>query len=310
MIHTITFNPGIDVTLRLQELKPGGVQRPDDVSEQPGGKGMNVSMALARLGVDTRAWVLLGGRRGEAWKDLASNVGFEIQAIEMTGETRQNIKVFETGLNRQTDLNLPGPSFEPEAFDHLLSGLAREVGENDLVVVAGSSLPDTPPETWVRLGKILRGNGARLVIDVSGEPLKSVEEFRPWMVKINLDEYNEWKMTDHRSLDSVVASMETHDLPHHLLLTDGGNGALGISSDGSIERVGCYEVEVQGTVGAGDAFTAGFLAAWEELDNGWRNALAWGAATAAGAVELPGTDFPTRERVLEILMKEEEKDSI
>ncbi len=309
MIHTITFNPGIDVTLRLDELRTGMVLRPSDVTEQAGGKGMNVSVALSRLQVPSKAWVLVGGPRGEKWKSLTESFEFEIETIELPGETRQNIKIFEMDHERQTDLNLMGPPFDRESFNRLLSGLTRDVKQNDFVVVAGSALPNTPAEVWTRLGKILRANDGYLVVDSSGSVLEYMAECKPWMVKINLDEFNTWKKRSYPDLDAVVEGDENLELPHHLLLTDGNRGALGISSEGTYERVRSIPVNVQGTVGAGDAFTAGFLAAWQEQQYGWRNALAWGNATAAGAVELPGTDFPSRERVLQILTHLEESDS-
>ncbi len=304
MIHTITFNPGIDLSLRLEVLRKGEVQRPEEVIEHAGGKGMNVSIALSRLEVPTRAWVFLGGTSGEKWKNLASEYPFEIVPIGLSGETRQNIKVFETESSHQTDLNLPGPRFEEEAFNHLLSGLTREVQENDFVVVAGSALPETPSESWVRLGKILRANQGRLVVDTSGRVLDALVECHPYLVKINLSEFNEWKKTHYTHLDEVIEDPINLNLPHHLVLTDGSNGSVGISTEGICERGPCYPATVQGTVGAGDAFTAGFLSAWQTQEGGWRNALAWGAATAAGAVELPGTAFPTRDRVLEILTRD------
>lgn len=303
MIHTLTLNPGIDLSLEFDELLPGEVQRPTTVREQPGGKGMNVALALTKLEVPAKAWVLLGGPMGEKWKSLAARTSADFEAIEMTGETRQNIKIFETGSGRQTDMNLPGPDFEEPAFDHLLSGLVRELKENDVVVAAGSSLPQTPVEAWVRLGKIVRGNGARLAMDTTGEVLNHLDEIQPWLVKLNLDELNDWRKTDHRSLEDLQDDVGALPRGPHFIVTDGPAGALAASRDGVRERTGSRRVEVvRGTVGAGDAFTAGFLCAWEEKEGGWRNALAWGAAVAAGAVELPGTAFPTRERVLEILL--------
>lgn len=304
MIHTLTMNPGIDLSLELNELLLGEVQRPTLATEQAGGKGMNVARALTRLQVPAKAWVLVGGPMGEKWESIASQTETPFEAVTMTGETRQNIKIFETGFGRQTDLNLPGPEFDAAAFDHLLSGLVREVKENDTVVVAGSSLPSTPMEAWMRLGKIVRGNNARLAMDTTGEVLNHLDKVQPWLVKLNLDEFNDWRKTDYRSLEDLEDDVGALPRGPHFIVTDGPEGALAASSGGDCERTGTYRVEVRGTVGAGDAFTAGFLCAWEEKEGGWRNALAWGAAVAAGAVELPGTAFPTRERVLELLLSE------
>jgi 2-dehydro-3-deoxygluconokinase len=90
-----------------------------------------------------------------------------------------------------------------------------------------------------------------------------------------------------------------------LVVTDGSEGSTGWTLEGKCFHVKPPSVAVRGTVGAGDAFTAGWLAGWIEGNEDWSRAMKWGNAVAAGAVELPGTSFPVRERVLELVREVE-----
>ena len=49
MIYTITTNPSLDYTVEA-ELLPGQINRAESEAIYPGGKGINVSLFLQRLG--------------------------------------------------------------------------------------------------------------------------------------------------------------------------------------------------------------------------------------------------------------------
>ena len=53
--------------------------------------------------------------------------------------------------------------------------------------------------------------------------------------------------------------------PSVLILTRGGEGAVGVLADGTEVRVAASRVEITDTVGAGDTFNAGVLAKLSEL---------------------------------------------
>ena len=66
MIYTVTFNPAIDYVVWLDGLRPGAVNRARRELIQFGGKGINVSVMLARLGVESTALGFLAGFTGRA----------------------------------------------------------------------------------------------------------------------------------------------------------------------------------------------------------------------------------------------------
>lgn len=302
MIHTITLNPSIDLTIRLDAIKLGEVQPLGDPLEDAGGKGMNVARALQALEVPVTAWVFLGGDRGRRWLDVARHHQAGIETIELGIETRQNIKVFEELHHRQTDFNFPGPQFEPSVGEEFFLRLRLRLRAGDIVVLAGSPLRGTPYAWWMELAEIVRSASARLVVDMAGPGLLQIAKADPWLIKINREEFNEWYGLAAVSLNEVFVSLQNREsILSHLVVTDGASGALLWTNKRQFYKLPALKVKVAGTVGAGDAFLAGWLYGWSQTEGDWENAVRWGSAASAGAVEQPGTRFAPLARVQELV---------
>jgi len=304
LIHTISLNPSIDLTVRLDRINLGQMHALAEPLEDPAGKGMNAAIALRQLKTPVVAWVFLGGERGKRWMRLAANKEVEIEPVWLNTETRQNIKVFEEEVHRQTDFNFPGSPFEEEVCRTFLKRLGDRLQTGDTVALAGSTLRGIPYSWWNDLAQTVHAHASRLVVDMSGPSLLQVAKCHPWLIKINRDEFNDWYGLAAISLNEVFTSLQSREsLTSHLVITDGPHGALLWTTQRNFMRVPGAKVLVQGTVGAGDAFLAGLLTALSEREGDWENALRWGICTSAGAVELPGTRFPERKRVLELLAR-------
>ena len=72
MIYTITTNPSLDYTVEC-DLVPGRVNRTRSEAIYPGGKGINVSVILQRLGMETMALGFAAGKT-DAVMDKLSQV--------------------------------------------------------------------------------------------------------------------------------------------------------------------------------------------------------------------------------------------
>ena len=93
MIVTLTLNPSVDRTVEVETLARGEVMRALGVRVDPGGKGINVSRALAANGLPTRAVVTVGGAEGEHLVTLQRDTGIEIVPVRIQGAIRSNITV-------------------------------------------------------------------------------------------------------------------------------------------------------------------------------------------------------------------------
>ena len=72
MIYTITFNPSIDYIVSVDHFQIGHVNRTSNEYLLPGGKGINVSIVLNNLGIESIALGFIAGFTGneirEEWK--------------------------------------------------------------------------------------------------------------------------------------------------------------------------------------------------------------------------------------------------
>ena len=59
MIATLTLNPSLDYFMRLEALNVGRLNRAKETAVRPGGKGINVSRVLKRLGVDSCFFIMI-----------------------------------------------------------------------------------------------------------------------------------------------------------------------------------------------------------------------------------------------------------
>jgi 1-phosphofructokinase len=304
VIHTITLNPSIDLTIRLERINFGEAHQLADPLEDPGGKGMNVARALEQLEMPVTSWVFLAGGRGRRWMDLAQSGQIALEPVWLEGETRQNIKIFEDGARRQTDLNFAGAEFQGEVCMEFLMRLRNRLLPGDIVIVAGSTLRGTPFSWWSDLAEVVQSKDCHLIVDMTGPGLIQIAKCNPWLIKINRDEFNDWFGLGTVSLNEMFVALQNREsLPFHLVVTDGPNGALLWTTKRHFYKVPTIKVEVRGTVGAGDAFLAGCLAGWSVAEGDWENAMRWGSAAASGAVELAGTRFPSKQRVIELLRR-------
>jgi len=64
-ILTVTLNPAIDKTMRIKGFELGKDHRFEEPLLSAGGKGLNVSRALKKLGIKNLATGFLGGPDGE-----------------------------------------------------------------------------------------------------------------------------------------------------------------------------------------------------------------------------------------------------
>ena len=93
MIYTVTLNPAIDKTVVIENFAPGTVNRIISMREDAGGKGVNVSKCLKKLGAETVAVMILAGLTGQRLKTMLNEMKIPILRISTEGENRNNLKI-------------------------------------------------------------------------------------------------------------------------------------------------------------------------------------------------------------------------
>jgi 1-phosphofructokinase len=289
MIVTLTLNPSVDRTVEVEALARGEVMRALGVRVDPGGKGINVSRALATHGRPTRAVVTVGGAEGEHLVALLRDTGIEIVPVRIQGAIRSNITVVEPD-GTTTKFNEPGAELSPDELNAVFTAVKDAVESADWLVASGSLPPGTPAGVYADLVRSLATSGICVAVDTSGPALEAVLPAGPSLVKPNRDELAE--VTGRPMLtiaDVVEAASRLRDLGAGAVLASlGEQGAVLVDDEGAIHGV-TPAVPPLSSVGAGDAMLAGFLAGGGKGADALVEALAWGAA----AVLQPGSGMPS-----------------
>jgi len=298
MIVTLTANPSLDRTLDLdRSLVPGGVHRAVGHTEEPGGKGVNVSRAISAADRPTVA--VLPARAEDPVLAQIGLLGLRHHAVHVDDLVRVNLTVTDPD-GTTTKLNLPGSPLSAQAHDRLTEVLLNEAADAGWAVLSGSLPPGVSEQWYAELTKALHAQGCRVAVDTSGEPLQAVVSGstgdRPDLLKPNAEELAEVLGLDpdrdvaHPQQAAEHARRLVGDGCTAVLVTLGADGAVLVTDEGSWHAAP-PPTTPKSTVGAGDCALAGYLLA--DLDGAapaerLRRAVAYGSAAAA----LPGSAVP------------------
>ncbi|MET9324809.1 1-phosphofructokinase [Streptomyces sp. NPDC003038] len=289
MILTVTPNPSLDRTYEVPSLDRGEVLRATGDRVDPGGKGVNVSRAVAAAGVRTTAVLPLGGAPGALLAELLGAQGVDVTAVSISGQTRSNISLAEPD-GTLTKINASGPEISPQESALLLETVRTCSGAAAWIACCGSLPRGLGPEWYADLVARAHAAGARIALDTSGPALLAALSARPDVIKPNASELAAAVGRPLSILADVVkAAEELRSLGAGAVLASlGRDGQLLVSAEGTYYGTAPVEA-VRSDVGAGDASLAGFLIAGGTGPRALASALAHGAA----AVQLPGSAMPT-----------------
>ncbi|PRX48622.1 1-phosphofructokinase [Prauserella shujinwangii] len=289
MIVTMTPNPSLDHTVEVDALRRGEVLRALRSHVEPGGKGVNVSRALAAHGRKTTAVLFTGGVEGGRLTDLLDAQGVSVREVRVAGDTRTNLTLAEPD-GTVTKLNLPGPGCGETDIEALLGAVRGACGEGtEWVAGCGSLPPRAPADTYARLVRLAHDAGVRVAVDSSDAALEHCLPAGPDLVKPNREELAACAGTAVPTLGAAVrAARLLRDRGARAVLASlGADGAVLVDEHGAVHGEAPVAAALS-SVGAGDALLAGFLAAGGTGREALATALAWGAA----ATGLPGSRMP------------------
>lgn len=291
-VVTLTPNPSIDRAIVVDALRRGEVHRAGGVRVDPGGKGVNVSRALAAQGAATLAVLPVGGPEGHLLEQLLTAARVDHAAVPVAGAVRMNVSVLEPD-GTTTKLNEPGPELSPAETEALLTATIAPAGDGAWVAGCGSLPPGAPTDFYAALVAGVRARGGLVAIDSSGPPMVAAVAARPDLVKPNHEELAEVVGHPLPTLADVRAA--ARDLVASgitiVAVSLGGDGALLVTADTVVHARATVGAPLS-TVGAGDCMLAGLL---HGLSSGTTAAaaLATGVRWGAAAVTLPGSRVPT-----------------
>ena len=301
MIYTVTLNPALDKTVEIPGMALDTVNRVTSMRTDPGGKGINVSKVIAKLGGESCAVGILGGESGRTLLAALEREGLRTHFRFVEGQTRTNLKIIDRVLHTNTDINEPGLTVSPADLDALLRDLLGMVREGDIVVLAGSLPQGAPQDTYRVWTAACREKGARVCLDADGVLLAEGLKAAPYLIKPNEDELS--RLVGHRLTDTDELIAEGRRLLKggvtRVVISLGERGALYLRGNEVLYAEG-LSVPVGSTVGAGDSVVAA-LAYADSLGMSDEDAVRLSTATGAANVMCSGTQPAEREAVEKLL---------
>lgn len=281
MIYTVTFNPALDYTVCVPDFTPGQVNRTEEELLLPGGKGINVSIVLHNLGMESTVLGFIAGFTGEEIRRQVRALGIPEQFLMLKeGMSRINVKLRS---KQETDINGGGPTIDANALEAFYAGL-EQLHCGDVLVLAGSVPAALPPEIYRDI--LLRIQDRILtVVDATGELLSNALEARPFLIKPNHHELGDLFGVSLRNKNEVIsyAKKLQERGARNVLVSMAGDGAVLLTEQGTVYEHMAPEGCVVNAVGAGDSMVAGFLREYlttQSFERAFYFGLACGSASA------------------------------
>lgn len=286
MVYTVTFNPAVDYVVHTDEIAMGGVNRTRSEEIYFGGKGINVSTVLSRLGVKSRALGFVAGFTGDAIEKGAAEKGIETDFVHLkSGFSRINMKIKSGKIGSaalpctETEINGQGPEIDEEALDLFFDKL-DDISDGDMIILAGSIPSSMPNDIYEKILERLQNKNIKAVVDATKDLLLNVLKYKPFLVKPNNHELGDiFGVTLKTRGEIAEYAQKLRDMgARNVLVSMAGDGALLLDENGTTHICGVCRGTVKNSVGAGDSMVAGFVAGLEQND--YEYALKLG--TAAG----------------------------
>lgn len=282
MIYTVTLNPSLDYIASVDNLTPGSVNRSYGEFTLPGGKGINVSVVLNNLGMDSTVLGFVAGFVGEEIRKRIALLGIRQQCIRLgEGCSRINVKLRS---EKETEINGSGPvitTADCEQFFEQLDMLQK----GDILVLAGSIPSSLSNTIYYDIMERLQNQDVKVVVDATGDLLLNVLPLHPFLIKPNHHELGElFGVTLKDKKEVVVYAKKLQEQgAQNVLVSMGADGAVLVAEDGQVYESDAPKGEVVYTVGSGDSMVAGFLygyLTYGDYEKALKMGLAAGSASA------------------------------
>ena len=268
MIYTVTFNPSLDYVVKVDDFAVGEINRTQAENIYPGGKGINVSLVLQNLGLQSVALGFTAGFSGTEIERLLQEAGCRCDFIQAgQGCSRINTKIIS---DSETALNGQGPQLSKEELQKLFAKL-QGLTQDDI---------------YEQILELLQPACTRVVVDATGDLLLKVLKYKPFLIKPNHEELGEYfgrgPLLNEEDILAAALKLQQQGA-RNVLVSRGADGAVLLDENGRQHMMPSPKGKLVNSVGAGDSMVAGFLAGYlktQDYEEALRLGVAAGSASA------------------------------
>ena len=256
MIYTCTLNPAIDLFVETDDLLPSKVNRTKSEDYQANGKGVNVSVILKKLGVQSTALGFKAGFTGAYIQDELEMMGIDTDFVEMDGVTRVNIFVHTE--DEEYKIVNRGPEVDVNKYNEMIEKI-KSLPEQSTLFVSGSVPRGVDDSIYEEIAKIAFDKKVKLILDISSKVMMDCLQYNPLLIKPNKEELAHFYDKENLTEDEVIYYGQ--DLlnrgAQHVLVSLGEDGAIFIDEK-HLLKVTSPIGKVVNTACAGDTMLAAF----------------------------------------------------
>lgn len=300
MIYTVTFNPAIDYIAEVNDLKMNEINRATSEKILAGGKGINVSVVLKNLGIDSIALGFIAGFTGQEIKRKVEEFGIKTDFVYIPDKfSRINVKLQSSVagvMSGETAINGDGPKISEKEITELMEKIEK-LKKEDFLVLAGSVSRNMKEDIYEKICTKVKEKGAKIVADATGKLLVNVLKHKPFLIKPNkeeLEEIFEDKIETNEEIILYAKKLQEMGAENVLISMD-QDGAILVTKDKKILHSKAPKGKLVNSVGAGDSMVAGFLTGYISYDD-YEKAFKMGIA--AGSASAFSENLATKEEIL------------
>lgn len=249
MIYTLTLSPSIDYYMDVPDFTVGEINRALEVRYKIGGKGINASRVLTKLGTDNIAIFVYAGDNGKKIAKSLAEEGLKTIPLQTEGESRINVKI---NSRIETAINAPSPKITKLIEKEIENELCK-LGSEDILIISGKLSGTVGYTDFYNILKDVVAKGVKLVLDISDDSFVGLLKLRPWLIKPNLDELSILTKNSEKDPFEVLHQEGVKNI----LLSKGKDGTvLKMENQAPLELAVKRVCNPKSTVGAGDALLA------------------------------------------------------
>ena len=301
-IVTITLNPAVDVSMSIKQMLAERKLRSSRPVYEAGGGGINVSRVIKIMGEESLAIYTAGGTSGELFQKLLDQEGIKQHCIHIKNRTREDLAIREDSSGQLFRVVTPGPEINVQEQESILEQIGNLPVTPDFTVISGSLPPGMPPSCCIRIIKLMKSKGSRVILDTKARNLKQiVKKEGVFLLKPNINELSELtgkEITQEADQETAARELVKKSRSEYVVVSLGAAGVILVSQD-KVERFRAPTVSIKSRVGAGDSTVAGITLG---LSRGYSisKSVQYGIAAGTAAVMTPGTQLCRREDVKHI----------
>ncbi|MDZ4815838.1 MAG: 1-phosphofructokinase family hexose kinase [Verrucomicrobiota bacterium] len=299
MILTVTLNPSLDRTLKTRVLRHEQRVFASESLLHPGGKGINVSRVLTRLGTPNSILTLSGGPSGLVFESLCKEEHLNFSPLKISENIRTNLTLIQECPRREFKINELGPRIHAHEVEKFFILFVRLVKKYRVCVLAGNTPPGFLKSIYKKLITLAHKSDCKVVLDAEGDIMVEGIKAKPWLIKPNRHELELLSGSKISSIDDVRSAgvvLLNKGIQNVLVSLDSG-GAILMTHSGAVYHARAPKVKVASSIGAGDSAVGGFLHGFGKSGNVIRG-LQFAVAAGTATVTQPGTGLGSKQHIL------------